>query len=294
MIGMIFCRNLVKISSRLLLNHRRLHVTSFYQAKVFVDRENSHAHEVLATSPKYNIFKEIEISPISQTPENDLLTLLQPSEVTPSTVINDFQFIASYCNNTGTCISEDRFDKFVDNFTSNCHKFTESQVIEALGLFTLLPKTESVRTKNFLELWSALDIICVERADEWDINTQLRVADAWYALNLAKLSEYVWLIMKKAGRRIRKLSPAQLVHVMFFCNVTRKPVLGEMIDFEMNLKEVVDQLTIDEIAVMSMGFFKTKTPLRDVGFIDYLYKRLTLEISTVGDISLVSLLKILR
>lgn len=291
---MNFARNLGKISLSVSQNHRRLHKTAYYHAKLFVDRENSHAHEVLVSSQKYNIFTELSTSPFPETHENELLSLLKPSEVTPSSVIKDFQFIASYCNNTETCISEDRFDMFVDNFTSNCHRLTESQVIEALELLTLLPATKSVRSKNFVELWSALDKACVENADNWDINQQLKVADAWYALNLAKFSEFVWLIMKKAGRRIRKLTPSQLVHVMFFCNVTRKPVLGEMIDFEMNLKQIVDQLTIDEIAVMSMGFFKTKTPLRDVRFIEYLYKRLTSELSTVNDISLVSLLKILR
>lgn len=289
-----FTRNTSKIFTSRLQNHRTLHKTSFCQAKIFLDKENSYAHEVLATSSKYNIFREWTIDGIPQTQEHDLLTLLQSSEVTPTTVISDFQFIASYCRNSKSCISEDRFDKFVDNFTSICHQFTDSQVTEALKLLKLLPETESIRSKNFLELWSALDKKCVEMANNWDTNTQLKIADAWYSLNLARQSEYVWLVMKKAGRRIKKLSPSDLVHVMFLCNVTRKPVLGEMIDFEMNLKEVVDQLTIDEIAVMSMGFFKTKTPLRDTGFVEYLYKRLTSEIQTVEDISLVSLLKILR
>lgn len=292
---MIFTRNLRSITSCILQNHRRLNTTPIFQAKIYIDRENSHAHEVLAScGQKYNIFKELSTPPILSTQENDLLTLLKSNKASPSTVIKDFQFIASYCKNTETCISEDRFDQFVDNFTSICHEFSDSQLLEALELLTLLPATESVRSKNFLELWSALDRTCVEKADGWNINYQLKVADAWYALNLAKLSEYVWLIIKKAGRRIRKLSPTQLVHVMFFCNVTRKSILGEMIDFEMNMKKIVDQLTIDEISVMSMGFFKTKTPLRDVGFIEYIFKRLTSEISTIGDISLVSLLKILR
>ncbi|KAL5278048.1 FASTKD5 family protein [Megaselia abdita] len=292
---MNFSKNLRKISSSILQNHRRLHTTPIFQAKLFVDRENSHAHNILSSNAeKYKLFTELTISPVQSTKEDDLLSRLNSSEVTPSTVIKDFQFIASYCKNTETCISEDRFDLFVDNFTDNCRKFTESQVIEALQLLTLLPETPSVRSKNFLELWTSLDQACVSKADDWDIDTQLKVADAWYSLNLAKISDYVWLVMKKAGRKIRKLTPSQLVHVMFFCNVTRKPVLGEMIDFEMNLKEIVEELTIDEIAVMSMGFFKTKTPLRDVRFIEYLYKRLTSEISTVSDITFVSLLKILR
>lgn len=291
----ILLRNLRQITSKLLQNNRNLHISPPCLVKLFQDRENNHAHEILASQDgKYNIFMEPTSSPVQTTNEEELLGLLKTLEVTPEAVINDFRFVASYCNNTGTCISEDRFDKFVDNFTFISHKFSDSQVIEAFELLTLIPPTKSVRSKNFIELWSALDATCVDKADEWDVNTQLKVADAWYTLNLAKHSEFVWLIMKKAGRRIRKLTPSQLVHVMFFCNVTRKPVLGEMIDFEMNLKQIADQLTIDEIGVMSMGFFKTKTPLRDVRFIEYLYKRTIQEIDSVEDITLVSLLKILR
>ncbi|TMW41464.1 hypothetical protein DOY81_013452 [Sarcophaga bullata] len=91
------------------------------------------------------------------------------------------------------------------------------------------------------------------------------------------------------------MEPSQLVQTMFLCNIMRRTVF-DMFDFEanVNLAKCAHEMTLAELGVMSMGFFKTQTPIRNQELLGYLYRRLIDELHTVDDITFVAVLKVLR
>lgn len=274
------------------------HLNHASAAKVFVDKENKHAHEVLVQSLKpYQIFRLDATTPPTNEPvASELPALVSTSDlsrVTFEEVFDTFNALAHYCIRTNTCISDSRFEQFCQFFCEQTHKLSDEQLLSALRLLSQLPTEASVREPNYMHLWNNLDLECCRRVERWSNDELLLVCDAWYTLNLARVCEFVWEALRKLGRKLRRMQSEQLVQAMFYCNVLRRPVF-EMFDFEVNLARFVDTMTLQELGVMSMGFFKTQTPIRNPELLDHLYKRLIAEIQTVDDITLVAILKVLR
>uniref|UniRef100_W8BT31 FAST kinase domain-containing protein 5 n=1 Tax=Ceratitis capitata TaxID=7213 RepID=W8BT31_CERCA len=272
------------------------HLESANAAKLFVDRENKHAHDVLVNSLKpYQIFRyEESVENVLQSSElPELVSTANFTNVNMEELFNAFNELAQYCIHTNTCISDKRFEQFCQYFCEQTHHLNDEQLLATLRLLSKLPEEASVRELNYMQLWNNLDVECCRRIERWSSDQLLLICDAWYTLNLARFAEFVWEALRKLGRKIRRMSPEHLVQAMFYCNVLRRSVF-EMFDFEVNLARHIDNMSLQELGVMAMGFFKTQTPIRNPELLDHLFKRLIANIETVEDITLVSILKVLR
>lgn len=273
---------------------RRLHLMPSQLAKVYMDRENLHAHQVLEESAlrTYQIFPtKVDINTQKSLPELQEIVRCLPESASTSDIFERFQELCFYCHSTNTLISSNDFTALVQQFCDHIHLLNDDQLRASLKALVLLPPEESVRSPNFVELWNILDIECCRRIDKWQTDELLLVCDAWYSLNLSRVCEFVWEALRKMGRKVIKMNPSQLVQTMFLCNVMRRSVF-DMFDFEANLAKCVDKMSLDELGVMSMGFFKTQTPIRNTELIAYLYKKLMSELHTVDDITFVAILKV--
>lgn len=271
-----------------------IHTTYLLTAKLFVENENRYAHKILQANSNYNICQQNTTSFFDSLPA----TYAQRDDwtgVSASDVIDHLKWVAKHCADQSISISDDKFDRFIDYFTEICFDFTDEQLLIALKAMVYIPETNSLNTKNFVELWSCLDDACVERmqSQAWDIDRILLVCDHWYILNLGKVNKFNWEANKKLGRRLRKLAPHHLVQTMFYCNLMRSPVV-EMIDFEVNMAHSIGRMSIDEIAVMCMGFFKTQSSIKNPVLITEIYLRLMKDLDTVHDISFANIVKTLR
>lgn len=290
---------------------RTVHTCLPLTAKLFVDNENRYAHRILQNYDHYHVVRSAgepttiaASSPSAATApvpvavpcadvEQQLTDTHDWTAVSGAELVALLQHITQYCARNSLCISDDRFDRFVDAFCAQCFDLPDDQLLAALLALAHLPETPSLNTKNFLELWSVLDDACCARIFDWPIERILLTCDHWYLLNLGKVNKFNWNAAKKLGRKIRKLSAPHLVQTMFYTNLLRNPIV-EMIDFEMNMSQSVGSMRLDEIAVMCMGFFKTQTTIKSPQLITELYARLQAEIDTVPDIGLVNVLKMLR
>lgn len=276
---------------------RNFHRTQFLHKKIYVDTENRFAHQILQNNPNYNVFRSTA-HPLDQISTSiditaDYFAEKNWSEESAIDILNSFKTLITYCRKTDTCISNSKFDLFIDTFTVKCFDFTDDQLIEALQIFTHLPESPAATTRNFIECWNALDDNCVDRLKDWSFEQALYVCDLWYQLKLAKINTFNWNAIRKIGRKIRKLTPHQLVQAMFYCNLLREPMI-EVYEFEHNLMKCIDQLSLNEIGVMSMGFFKTQTSIKSHDLLEIIFARLRTEIETVPDITCVNILKVLR
>ncbi|XP_033171937.1 FAST kinase domain-containing protein 5, mitochondrial [Drosophila mauritiana] len=271
---------------------RQVCTTSVSQARIFADRENQFAHGILMDSLKPYAILRPRDSAWQELPASEGFMRPQP-DASAAELYADFLGLVRHCNRMKLQISDSLYEAFTRCFCEQLHRLTDEQLLGSLSALAELPVPESPKAKNYMEIWNTLDIECCRRIERWSSEQLLLVSDAWYRLGLVRIGEYVWLALKKLGRKLRKLPPEQLVHSMFLCNLLRRPVF-EMFDFELNLARCVDQMTLPELGVMAMGFFKTQTPIRNPELLTQLYQRLDSELDTVEDIVLVALLKVLR
>lgn len=173
-----------------------------YCAKIYMDCENVHAHQVLEQSPKsYQLFamsRDLETK--SKVSPDGLLLATEAASV--GEMFELFKSICDHCRQTNTLISNERYRDFVQKYCDLTHKLTDSQLKESLWVLSLLPQEENVRAPNFIELWNNLDIECCRRIEKWKTDELLLICDAWYRLNLARICDFVWEALCKLGRKV--------------------------------------------------------------------------------------------
>lgn len=278
--------------------HRHFRITSASFAKIFKEGENEFAHRVLESAGVQNLLKQHELIPFINKkfhPETSIDALLSKNwdECDISEIMSDLESIITYCKTFDVQISDKKFDKFIDTFADRRFELTDDQLLDALKLLKFLPETPSKHTRNYWDLWLAIEQVCLERYHHWDINKRLLTTDHFYQLNLGRSSKLSYDVAIRMGRKIPQLPKEQLLQLMFLLNVTRSAIT-EMIDIEVNLARSLHRMTIDEVAVVCMGFFKTETRIRDPIVLKLIYEKLKANLDTIESIPLVNIFKVLR
>jgi len=83
--------------------------------------------------------------------------------------------------------------------------------------------------------------------------------------------------------------------MMFYANTSRKflPTLP-MYDIEQEICSYYNDFNIKELGIVSLGFFKTQTPIRNQQLVKNLYNSVIKEIVHINSIELAAFLKVLQ
>lgn len=278
-----------------------MHTSGTVGAKKFSDTENDYAHGILQ--------QQQQVSPVAAGIGGHSLSVHRVMTVgkqvdfgevsdwkaySAREVLDWFHRVVDACKQDGLCVSDERFDGFVEAMVGRMEQLTDEEIVEVLHLLARIgPETAAVDTRNFVELWNAADRVCLSRVPKWNTEKLLYMADQWYPLRVAKIGRFVGKAVWKTSSRLRKLPRDQLVRAVFYINLTRTPV-ENMIDIELNLKNNFFDFEIDDIAILCMGFFKTETPIRSVELIERIYQLTIHHSKDIKDISLAAILKVLR
>ncbi|XP_037027452.1 uncharacterized protein LOC119068111 [Bradysia coprophila] len=276
-----------------IINHYQLLRTSAITvSKSLIGCENKYVHAVLEINPKCRVLRgeQYETNDIESV---DINFDQDWRNATTAGIVECLETIGNYCKQNGTTISDKRFDKFVDVCTERCFDFTDHQLIQSLQIMIRYPLTESSKSRNFVKLWHAFDDACVKRIDTWDFNTILYMCDHWHMLHLGRLNQFNCLGSLKIGRKLKKLPSHQLVQLMFYVSLRRIQILP-MYEIESNFVNSLDDYSLDEIAVVCIGFFKTQATLQIPETVEKISKRLIHEIDKVDSIAISCILKALR
>ncbi|XP_059060054.1 uncharacterized protein LOC131853231 isoform X2 [Achroia grisella] len=290
---MIICNE----SKRLKNNLRYFYYNTNLRVKMFLEHENKYAYEIMESKGyTMSITKNNEnINQYTPISENQFNELIQEnwSLKTPEQLFDYFPKLASYCTRNGMCISNKIFDTFVDHFTDNIKFATDKQLVSLFYSACQWPETESIRTRNYIEIWAALDEECLNRMKEWSLDQLLSFISLFYMLNVTRYSDFSLKSLQKLATKSKQLTTSQLVQTLFFVGILRKPPF-DMHFLEVCFDNTFSDYTIDDIAIISMGFFKSKTPLRSVDLVCKIIDKVIENAADIHEVSLAALLKIIR
>ncbi|KAG4074790.1 hypothetical protein HA402_006429 [Bradysia odoriphaga] len=298
---MFHLRTLLHVSAKLyrlpvvcnIINHHQfLRTSAITVSKSSIGCENKFVHAVLENNPKCRVLRgeQYETNDVASV---DINCDQDWKDLTTKSIVECLETIGNYCKQNGTTISHKRFDKFVDVCTERCFDFTDNQLIQSLQILIRYPLTESSKSRNFVELWQAFDGACVKRIDTWDFNTILYVCDHWHMLHLGRFNKFNCEGSLKIGKKLKKLPPHQLVQLTFYVSLRRIQLLP-MYEIESTFVNSLDSFSLDEIAVVCIGFFKTQATFEIPETVGKICKRLIHEIDTVDSIAISCILKALR
>lgn len=269
--------------------------TSNFFVKMFIEKENKYAYEIME---KYGYGTQLNSfilmnTPILSSDEFHNTICKDWSKESPSEIFRAFPLIASYCSKNNVCISNTMFDNYVDSLADNVENSTDEELKSHFFTLSEFPETASIRTRNYVEIWAALDDACLNRYKDWSYDEVLSFCALFYKLNATKASDFCYKSIQKLTYRACKLSKSQLVQSLFFIAAMRfspKDIHG----MELAVEKYFDELCTDELAIVSMGFFKSKIPIRSVSLISNFIDRIIENVSTINEVTLTALLKVIR
>lgn len=278
-----YTRYLASSNYRQLTKHC-LHTTSIVTLKKY-------PHNELALTSKFVPGYKFEIDESEQSPIAFVLEQSYKGK-SPDDLISTFNVLSHHCKNTETCISSDDYDEFIQNLVLKLKNLSDDKILRVLEDLNRFPQAQNTYTKNFHELWKELDKECIERSRNWKYPQMLKVCNLWLMLHLCRIGDYTGKVVSKITRRVDRLSKDAFLEVMFYLSICRIKI--PLTDVETKFLEVIDTLTINEIGIVCLAFFKTESSIRDAKLIDKIYDRTIKSIASIEDITLVNILKTIR
>ncbi|XP_075972857.1 FAST kinase domain-containing protein 5, mitochondrial [Anticarsia gemmatalis] len=273
---------------------RSLHCSSSLFGKMFKERENSHAYGILENKGiAASLSTDMITSPSLSEDEFQTLMLTDWSKKSRTEIYETFPKLAVYCSEHNMCISNKIFDDYIDHLTDNLKYASDDELKTIFYTLNKFPDPESVRTRNYIEVWVALDDECLKRSQNWSYDQILSFVALMYMLNVTRISDFSHKALNKLATRAKNLTPGQLVQALFFIGVWRKSPF-DMHNLEIQLKNIFSEFSIDDLAIMSMGFFKSKTPIRDMDLVLSIIDAIIANVKDIHEVSLAALLKLIR
>ncbi|XP_068225597.1 FAST kinase domain-containing protein 5, mitochondrial [Palaemon carinicauda] len=275
---------------------RSLHCGNVFFVKEFQDLENEHAHAILRSLPAYSTTTVGKDNPDSAYYQHAAYCSgVDWEKCSAQEVADGFIAMSQLCHHQPMDLEDAQHSSLCGELTRKLNQLNDQQLLMILSSLSLWPQTAAVTTPHFVGLWNRLDQVCTQRMKKWDMSQMFLVADHWYALKLSKMSVYNVQMTRLLGRRVGSMEPTQLVQYLFYANLSRKlePFIV-MRELEKRLVEVLEHVSIEELGVIAMGFFKTQTFLKSEKLIEAIIDKTQENLEFVSDASLCAILKILR
>lgn len=157
----------------------------------------------------------------------------------------------------------------------------------------LVPFRNFLNHSFYQSFCERVDRECVKRFLQLSTNQMLLLCDVIYQMLRSNKSQYMWYCVRNLGNKPNKLAPKQLVQILFFLNVCRKPPIN-MYELEYHLERCINELSINELGIAALGFFKTRTRIRNLIFLDKIMRKTIAEVDAVDSVSIGAILKLIR
>lgn len=274
------------------IQYKQIHKSNISNQKLRVETENNHAYTIMQSlSPyKHTLSMIQQFDNIIEREEFDKVLNKHWRSESATNIVNAFKHLCYYANIHNIPLSDNCFNNLVDGLMDKCQDLSDQELSEILLCIKNYPAPDSMTSHNFHDIWSALDDMCCKRIVSWQKEKVLLFTDHWYLLGLLKYCDYAILAIKRLSRKAERLTPSELVQTLFYVNVCRKQ--WSMFEFECNLEKCISNLTSDELAIVSMSFFKTKTVIKGTFLLAQMLEKILEETSTVNEITLCAILKV--
>ncbi|XP_072942267.1 FAST kinase domain-containing protein 5, mitochondrial [Epargyreus clarus] len=272
---------------------RNIHSCSRLNVKMFMEFENKYAYNIMNNKGYAVSLNFAKAWTSLKKDQFELLMRSNWSEVSPQEMFSIFPKLGVYCTENNLCISENIFDQYIDYLTDNIKCATDQELTSLFYSVKQWPDTPSIRTRNYIELWVALDDECLKRMPNWSYDEMLSYLALFFMLNVSRVSDFCNKSLQRLASKAKHLTPAQIVQTMFFISIFRKAPF-DMHNLEVFIENHFTEFSIDELAIISMGFFKAKTPIRSMTLISSIIGKVIENSKDIHEVSLAALLKVIR
>ncbi|XP_014219342.1 uncharacterized protein LOC106647449 [Copidosoma floridanum] len=205
-------------------------------------------------------------------------------------MLQNFEFLSFFAKKNTENISDPKYQGIIEVMTSKVPEFCDKDLqflLKCLEFWQL-----DVKNEAFKQLYSAIDKECLNRRKNWSFDEILLINDLFFNIRLNRIVDFTWVTLNKLGRKPCLLSPSQLVQFAF-CLKTNRYIHSPLYNTEHAFEQNFDNFTLDELGIFAMAFVKYKSSIKSKDFATRILQKITNEIDSTNDITLVALLKTL-
>lgn len=107
-----------------------------------------------------------------------------------------------------------------------------------------------------------------------------------------KLCDFTFVLIDRLCRKADRLTKNQLVNIFFCFNICRTRAVD--FEYEFALENCIHQMDTDELAIVAMGYFKTKTKIKLDPIKKAMIESVVQNSENIHEISLSAILKVSR
>ncbi|CAH2091926.1 unnamed protein product [Euphydryas editha] len=273
---------------------KKFHNTNNVYAKMYMENENKYAYNIMQNNG-YQIGFNVDKKKSQSLTKEQFLNILERNwlKETPQEIFKLFSSVGEYCGENNICISSEQFDHYIDALTDCIQFATDEELISIFYALAKWPETESIRTRNYIEVWASLDDECLKRINNWSFDEMFTFISLFYMLNVTRVSDFTHKCLLKITGKTKKLTKSQVVQTLFFIGIVRKSP-PDIHNLEVYIENNFSQFSLDELAIIAMGLFKSKTPIRSTTLLLRIIDKIKKKSTQIHEVSLASLLKIIR
>lgn len=253
--------------------------------------ENTFAWNYMKNSNNYtNTVAQPLLPSTKQIPDSEADSLIQTNwtSFSPNEFIDNFEKISHYAFEKEQDISNRKYSEIVKSLQRKCPKFSDCElrkILKCLRLWNKYVISTSV--------WGCIDAECTKRMSDWSPDNILLTCDLFYKLKFEHPAGFIWNSVKHLSNNPDKLSTPNLVQFAYFINICRRPSL-KLYRTEYCLDKHINELSIEEVGIVAMGFFKSQNKIQNVSLINQIIRKTIRSVNDASDVSLASIVKILR
>lgn len=262
-----------------------------------VQTENTYSHNIFLNSQKYANTVMQPKTTYAYVVNKEALEILKQdwSSMTSAKIVSAVKKLSyNICHNNDEKIEP---FKYMEAFNAlNVQKLTNNDLITMME--HLVPFNSYLGKHGFYNnLCVRIDEECLKRFSKLPKEKILYLCDIIYQMtpktSCRRYSKYIWYSIRNLGNKPHKLSSHHLVQILFFLSIYRKPPIN-MYELEFRLEQCMDELSINELAIATLGFFKTSTKIRSKDFLNRIIQRTVEEIDLIDSVSIGNLIKVIR
>lgn len=205
-------------------------------------------------------------------------------------IIKDFKEVIAKYNVPTTNIAGE-LDQIVNEMASMCNQLDEGELIEVLESFSAIDLPQE-HVASFISLRDALSSAFAAKLSDWSVNQILSTCDIWHDIQNGNRTEFASVACDALARYVDTMTAQQIVQSLLNFGWRKFPSTN-MDEFEEKLKGYTNGLSLNELGIAAIGFFRTNSHIRSTALVQNIYERMLAEdLLKIDSVMLTLLLKV--
>ena len=272
-----------------------------FPTTAFQESENENFHEILRknvcyqhlmmrydnTKTLHKILKKHEIQPHLE----DFLSNL--NDYSHLEILTQFNKLTSLSvDEQENLFTDEKFIELCELLTDQLSEWNSEELfhlMQVLIRFNFRSCITPILRPLRLKISSRFDKECIKRAPQFTTEELFKACDFFFYFRDNKRSKYCQKFFSLIQNE--SLSEPELILTLFYANLSRNVPQNFVNKALESVSLIAKNLTLEEMAIVCLGFFKTKYQIRNVTFLETLVEKLHCEIDQIEPITVSALFK---